>query len=110
VVEVVGYLCIILAAALNAVMDILENENFHTSIFKGLPESFWYKRESWKTAPRILGYRVDAWHLAKSLMAICLIGGIIFHDTILPWYGDMAALGLTWNMTFTLFYHKFLRA
>ena len=62
----------ILAAVFNAIMDKLENENFYTSVFKNLNEKFWYKRESWKYAKKIFGYKIDGWHLAKSAMIICL--------------------------------------
>jgi hypothetical protein len=98
------------AAFFNAVMDACENENYFESIFKKLPQQFWYKRESWKYAAKVFGYKIDAWHVSKSLMIICLICAVIFFDLPVKKWQDVAMYiivgGLTWNITFWLFYHK----
>lgn len=60
------------AAVLNAFMDIVENENFSSSIFRNLNPKFWYKRESWKYAKKVLGTKLDAWHIAKGAMLFCI--------------------------------------
>lgn len=98
------------AAFWNAVMDAVENENYFESIFRKLPQQFWYKRESWKYVKKIFGYRFDAWHLAKSAMIMCVIMAIICFDLPVEKWHDWAVYiivgGVTWNLTFTLFYHK----
>lgn len=101
------YIFWVLAAFFNAVMDSLENApNYNESIFRSLPKQFWLKEESWKYAKKILGYRCDAWHFAKSLMIICLAATVIFYNPILrPWL-NFVAFGLIWNISFTLFYHE----
>lgn len=102
-------LFIIIAAVLNAVMDLLENENYYRSIFRHLDDRFWYKRESWKHVGKIAGYRPDAWHLAKSGMIICLIMAVVLYE---PYWGeliDLLGYGLLWNLSFNIFYNKILR-
>lgn len=94
---------IVLAAFLNAVMDLLENENFSSSVFRNLNPKFWYKRESWKYAKRIGGYKVDGWHLAKSAMIICFAFAIVSYDPLL-WWVDILLIGLVWNVVFNLSY------
>lgn len=100
---------ITLAAIFNAMMDAFENENFYESIFKKLNERFWYKRISWKYARKIGGYKVDAWHLAKSAMVVCLCFAVALHDQLLPWYLEVLLYGAIWNLVFVLFYHKIFR-
>jgi hypothetical protein len=108
----ISLILLILAAFLNAVMDAVENENYSESIFRKLPQQFWYKRESWKYAARIFGYKIDAWHLSKSAMIICFVLAMIFFDMPVKKWQDVAvyliAGGLTWNVAFWLFYHKIL--
>lgn len=104
---------IFLAAFFNAVMDAVENENYYESIFKKLPVQFWYKRESWKYVKKIFGYRPDAWHLAKTLMLFCFAGAVIAFDLPVNKWHDVtfyiATLGIIWNVTFWLFYHKIFK-
>jgi hypothetical protein len=88
------YIIIALAAVFNAVMDLLENENFFESFFARFNQQFFYKRESWKYAKKILGYKVDGWHIAKSV-AICLLL-IPAAENWIQWL----ALGLIWNLVF----------
>lgn len=97
-------LLIFLAAAACGTYEVLDR-NFFESRFKNLPQAFWYPHRSWKVAPKIFGYRVDAWHLLKSLMVVALICAIIFHRSALSWYWELLIGGGIWNGTFTLFYH-----
>jgi hypothetical protein len=100
---------VFIAAFFNAVMDAVENENYFESIFKKLPQQFWYKRESWKYAAKVFGYKVDAWHLAKSCMLICFAGAVISFNLPVKKWQDVAfytaGFGIIWNVTFWLFYH-----
>lgn len=103
------YLFVAAMAFFNACMDTLENENFHESIFKNWDQRFWYKRESWKYVPKILGYRPDAWHLSKTCMVFSLAGSIISaiqHPPGASWWVVLINIGLIWNLTFYLVYHK----
>lgn len=107
----ISLLFLFLAAAFNAVMDAVENEpNYNESVFKKLPKQFWLKEQSWKFAAKVFGYKIDAWHLSKSAMIICLVMAIIFFDMPVEKWQDVAVYlivgGLTWNFTFWLFYHK----
>ena len=90
-----------IAGAFLAAMDLLENEKFFISKFKNLNQKFWYKRESWKHAPRFLGYVVDAWHIAKSIcfaLVFLAMANLIVLDAIIYWTVFFTA--------FNLFYHK----
>lgn len=94
------------AAFFNALMDAVENENFFESIFKKWRQSFWYKRESWKYARKIFGYKIDAWHLFKSAMVLLIIlSAVLYRPLIHPWV-DVAICGIIWNGVFIFFYHK----
>lgn len=95
-----------LAAVCNAVMDILENENFSSSIFRNLDPKFWYKRESWKYAKRVFGWKFDGWHVFKSLMITLLMLAIVFYKPIFGWI-DFIVFGLMWNLTFSFAYKMF---
>jgi hypothetical protein len=106
----ISLILVFIAAFFNAVMDATENENFFESTFRDLNQRFWYKRESWKYAKKIFGYHVDAWHLSKSLMIICLIAAIIAFDLPVKNWQDIVIYlivgGFTWNLSFWLFYNK----
>ena len=97
-----------IAAILNAVMDILENEHYFDSIFKNKNQKFWYKRESWKYALMLGGYRFDAWHIAKSLMIVSMVAAIVFYESIIGIF-DIVIFGFIWNVVFNLFYNKILK-
>jgi hypothetical protein len=107
---VISAALLLLAVFFNAVMDAVENENIGESIFKNLPNQFWYKRESWKYAPRLGGYRFDAWHIAKSCMVLSFVFAILLFDLPLVTWQDWATYlivaGIIWNGGFWLFYHK----
>lgn len=97
-------------------MDAWENENFFESIFKKWDQRFWYKRESWKHAKKIFGYRIDGWHLAKTCMIICFGAAVyteqfsqqIWHTAsiVLNIVIDVCVMGMLWNLGFRLFYHN----
>lgn len=100
-----------LAAIFNALMDATENApNFNESRLKKLPVQFWLKEQSWKYAPKLFGYKFDAWHLSKSAMIICLLLTAIFFDWPVEKWQDVALYlvvgGVVWNGVFWLFYHK----
>jgi hypothetical protein len=99
---------IILAAGFNALMDATENENFFESILKGKKQSFWYKRESWKTATKVFGYKIDAWHLFKSFMLLCFFGAVVSYQPLIGWWQDILISGGVWNIVFWIAYHKIL--
>jgi hypothetical protein len=103
----------LLACFFNAICDAVENENFHESIFRKLPVQFWYKRESWKYAPKIFKYRLDAWHIAKSCMILCFLFAVLLFDLPLEKWQDwalyIALAGVIWNGGFWLFYHFLFR-
>jgi len=94
-----------IAAVFNAAMDMLENENYHSSIFAKWDQAFWYKRESWKTARRIRGYKIDGWHLAKSAMIVTLALAIAGHEHAAPALLEILLIGLVWNLSFNAAYH-----
>lgn len=95
-------------AMLNSVMDAVENENFFNSVFGYLPQGFWYKRESWKTAKKIFGWKFDAWHCAKSLWIITMAWAIVMYQPVFEYkLLDVLLIGLIWNLVFVISY-KFL--
>ena len=97
-----------IAAVLNALMDRVENENFSSSVFRGLNPKWWYKRESWKYAKRVFGWKFDAWHVAKSLMIISLAFGIVLYRPILGIL-DVLIIGAIWIGTFNIFYKRIFK-
>lgn len=116
---VIGF--VFLAAFFNAVMDATEDApNFNESIFRNLNTRFWLKSVSWQYAKKIFGYKLDAWHIAKTCMVICISGaimaslcaGLTGHVHIVNWYWwikCLAVIGFVWNSTFILFYHKIFK-
>ena len=105
----ISALFILIAAICNAMMDILENENYYGSVFRNYDDHFWYKRESWKYAKKIFGYKFDAWHIAKSVMIVCLILAAILYEPVFGQLYDFLIGGCIWNIGFVLFYHKLFR-
>lgn len=103
------YFFIFLMAFFNACMDAFENENFFESIFRHWDQRFWYKRESWKYAKKVGGYKLDGWHISKTLMILCLAAVMVSVYLEPPphrWYIMVGFIGLIWNITFHFFYHK----
>lgn len=101
---------IIIAALMNASMDMLENEvAFNKSVFSNLNRKFWLKSESWNYALRIFGWKLDAWHIAKSLMIIFMVLAMVTYSELTNWFGDMLLYGIAWNASFNVFYNQLLR-
>ena len=110
-------LCFIcLAGFFNSVMEATENEpNFNESILKNLNRRFWLKTESWQYARQLWGYKFDAWHISKTCMAFSCAGALISavfvgvylatNPSILFISASVAAIGVSWNGSFKLFYH-----
>lgn len=110
---IASIILLVLACFFNAVMDCCENENFHESVFKKLPVQFWYKRESWKYAPKIFSFKLDCWHISKSCMIICFIlAGIFFDLPVEKWQEValyLAVAGAIWIVCFNVFYHRLFK-
>jgi hypothetical protein len=107
---------VFLAAFFNAVMDATENEpNFNESILRKLNRRFWLKTVSWEYARKLLGYKFDAWHLAKTCMVFSIAGAVISAifagilltaiPSIVLILAGIGAIGAAWNLSFNLFYH-----
>jgi hypothetical protein len=102
-------LFIAIAAACNAVMDRTENAPaFNKSVFNHFDVKFWLKEVSWQYASKILRWKFDSWHVAKSLMVIFLAMAIILQTPILGGVFDFIIYISVWNLTFNLFYNKIL--
>jgi len=102
-------LYLIIAAILNAFMDRVENESFYESIFANWNEKFWYKRTSWKYAKKIFSWKMDGWHIAKSLMIISLVMAMVKYTVFYNWWVDLIMAGALWNVTFNIFYNKLFK-
>lgn len=112
----------IIAAICNAVMDKTENEiQFNDSRFYKKDPLFWCKTKS-STKPfiKFTKYRLDAWHLFKSIMIISLVVSDIMLILTNPflifvnpkWYSYImvvALYGAIWNTTFNIFYNKIFK-
>lgn len=116
-----------LAAILNAVMDTLVH-HFYSSIF--YHNTWFLQREKFFNPDYqqysymlpYTKYKVDAWHLSKSLMIIfqatsnCFVflaGVQLIPETSNVMLSidvsiSMIVLGIIWNLTFNLFYNKIL--
>ena len=111
----ISLLFVLIGSFFNSCMDAWENENFFESVFKNWDQRFWYKRESWKYARKIFDYRIDGWHLAKTLMVVSVAFAVyteqfsdqIWHTGILllDIFIDVLVAGIVWNLGFNLFYH-----
>lgn len=104
----VSYIFIFIAALCNAFMDIVENENFEKSRLSKLNQKFWYKRESWKYAKKIFGWKFDSWHIAKSLMIFCFAFSMVFYKPFIPFL-DFSVWGIIYIFTFNLFYNRIFK-
>ena len=102
------YIFFALAAVCNAVMDRIENSiQFNQSVFNRLNPEFWCKTISAHSVKFIpfTKYRLDAWHLFKSLMIIFIVLAIIFYNPFI-YVLDFVILGIIWNLVFNIFYNK----
>ena len=98
-----------MGAVFNAVMDRTENSvAFNKSIFSHRDPKFWCKDISWQYAKKLpfTRYKLDAWHIAKSMMIICLAFSLTL-DGLVWW--EVPILGTMWNAVFTFFYHDALK-
>lgn len=126
----ISIILVAFAAMCNAVMDILSH-HYPRSVFGYLQlnHHWWNPKKSWmnkyvnwpidKRRRKIPVQITDAWHFFKSLMIIGLVCAIVYFPDSYPicffqeqlynqlcWIG---ILGITWNITFSLFYNKILR-
>lgn len=116
---IIAVIFLILGAICNACMDTLAH-HYYNSIFnrKGYNAKFWNPVLSSTEAYIIpyTKYKLDAWHLFKSLMICFLIGAIIMSwqsgEAILNvWWFYLTVyifLGIGWNLVFNLFYNIIL--
>jgi uncharacterized membrane protein len=115
---IITTILIVIAAICNAICDRLENKvSFNGSIFYKKDITFWCKELSWNRAKRIFGYKIDAWHLFKSvwicalLLAVCI--NICFFNDVMPEFLNLLiifiASGTIWNVTFNIFYNRILK-
>ena len=104
--QYLSYLFIFLAAILNAFMDT-STDHYNLSIFSKLDPKFWAMQISWQYSKTILGYHIDAWHIAKSSMVISILLAIIFYRHINIRYDliNILILSAIWNVVFNLFYN-----
>lgn len=108
---IASYILVFLAAILNAVMDTIADEpHFNKSIFKNWDKRFWSKEISWSFSKKIFNWKFDGWHVAKSLMIICLVGAIITFRVYHQWWVHFISFGVIWNVTFEFFYSKIFKA
>jgi hypothetical protein len=97
---------VILFAICLSVMDSIENEHILDTYFAKLNKSFWSKRDSWNKAIRIGGYKLDAWHLVKSLSIILIVLAIIYSKPMTEYkWLDLLVYGYYYNITFNGFYN-----
>jgi hypothetical protein len=94
---------LILAAFFSAVMDKTKDTiQYNSSVFKNWNKRFWNDEEPtqyfWRTK-----YKLNAWHLSKSLMIICICAAI--SRTI--W--EFIIYGIIWNLVFNFLYNKALK-
>lgn len=100
-----SFIFVALAAFFNSIMDSIENEHIINTRF---PIRIG-KRETWDKAKKVFNYKIDFWHLAKSLMVFCLIFSILFYKPMVNYWVDFLLLGYWWNLIFNLFYNRIWR-
>jgi len=99
-------------------MDTLSH-HYLTSIFANLNEYFWNPSKSWKNKYELSDWIpdafTDAWHIFKFFMIVFLIFSIVLFQPFSYWkiwwadqIIDYFILGVTWNLTFNIFYNKLL--
>lgn len=111
-------LLIILAAILNAVMDRTETIiAYNASVFFQYSQNFWCKPIA-AHAVKLLSftkYRVDAWHLSKSALVVCLCAAPLVYVPVLSlgslpsWLVHLCLYGAVWNFTFNIFYNHLFK-
>lgn len=115
-------LFIILAAILNAVMDIL-SYRYDLSVFSKYPKLNQFTQPAlswqnkWKNGDRKQGERffgsstflvwtTDAWHLSKTLMLACISIAIVTYSPIIHPIVDAIAYWIVFGIVFELFWAK----
>lgn len=107
----IAAILLILASVCKATADVLLFR-YHSSVFKTLDPEFWYPYAAADKVKKIFGYKVDAWHLANSGMIVFFIAAVALHPFDrwqLPWWLEIPAAGLLYNLTFNLFYKIYSR-
>ncbi len=121
---VYSMILVVLAAICNACMDTLVH-HWDSSVFykpNCIENNRWnsfFNPEKSSVSAYILPftkYKVDAWHLLKSLMIILLVGAIVISLASEPpifnvwWFylGLFIWFGILWNGTFNIFYNHIL--
>lgn len=107
----ISALFILLAAICNALMDRVENDiQFNQSVFKRLKKGFWCKTSSAeRPLLKYTFYRIDGWHLSKSLMIVSLCLAIVTYKPIIIPTVDFLIFGGCWNVAFNIFYNKIFK-
>lgn len=100
----ISAILLFIAGMLNALMDRVENETIWKSCFKKLNQNFWYKRVSWNKAKKVFKFKLDAWHIAKHLMYVHVVGAVVFYSPIFGWKIDLPLLCTVLTLSFVLFY------
>lgn len=115
-------LFIILAAILNAVMDIL-SYRYDLSVFSKYPKLNQFTQPAlswqnkWKNGNRKQGERffgsstflvwtTDAWHLSKTLMLACISIAIVTYSPMIHPIVDAIAYWILFGIVFELFWAK----
>lgn len=99
---------IFIAAFFNSVMDVIETQvAFNASRFRKLNKNFWCKPDSAKATGfiKFTHYHPDAWHFSKSMMIVCICAAIICYRVFVHPLADLVILGITWNISFDIFYN-----
>lgn len=123
------FICWMLAAACNAVMDVLAFK-FKTSVFKDLNPDWWNPSISWRNkykdknpnkgerfpgSTTALSFITDAWHLfqflSNSFLALSVVFVFLHYTSINWWQALIMFLGLKviWGLIFEALYSKGLR-
>ena len=105
-----------LAAVCKAFADTLDH-HFDTSIFRHKPRKWYDPNVVIKSAPKIFGYPLDAWHIANSLqLASWLALPHLYHPFVFGFSKDWLEVAVNYGIdatafliVFNLFYNKIFR-
>lgn len=101
-------LLIAFAAICKAFADTLDH-HFDTSIFRNKPRKYYDPNVINKTAPKIFGYPVDAWHVSNSLQICSWMALPVVYTPVFEWWVDYGIGGAAFVIVFSLFYNKIFR-
>ena len=100
---------IALAAICKAFADTLDH-HFDTSIFRYMPRRLFDPNVIHKTAPKIFGYPLDAWHISNTIQLCCWMAlPLVYKPQLSAWWMNYAAGGLLFVIVFNVFYNKVFR-